>query len=144
VDDEWRHKLFLRIGRILNELEELKVTPDRSFVFRSGPLDVMVRFNPMGEWTVLDIRVLLLFDVSPTAELYRFVATYAEYWFGHPTVREDPENGTASVWLTHALLADYVDREELLTAVRSVAAAAAALDGVLQREFGGTRSGDRR
>jgi hypothetical protein len=142
LDDPWQQKLFVRVGRILSELVELRVTPDRWFTFRSGSVDVMIMLRPMGEWTVLDIQVPLLVDAPPTDQLYRFVATYAGYWFGHPSIRENAETATASVWLTHALLADYLDREELLIAVRSISAAAADLDEMLQREFGGRRFGE--
>jgi hypothetical protein len=142
LEDPWQQKLFVRVGRILNELVEVKVTPDRWFTFRSGSVDVMIMFRPMGEWTVLDIQVPLLVDAPLTDQLYRFVATYAEYWFGHPRIRENVETATASVWLTHALVADYVDREELLLAVRSISAAAADLDRRLQQEFGGRRFGE--
>lgn len=83
----------------------------------------------------------ILRDVKPTPELYEFIAREApRSWFGSISVWDDEENkGMLSLTFGHTLLGDYLDEEELASAMWGVLNSADELDDKLQQRFGGKR-----
>ncbi len=94
--------------------------------------------------TVVGISAPILFEVTPTPELYEWVARKAgNYFFGHVVVWDDPDGGgKVMLIMTHTLLGDYLDEEELRAAMWGVLATADRLDDELQPRFGGKRMAD--
>ncbi len=81
----------------------------------------------------------ILFGVTPTPELFEYIATNADNWmFGHLSAFRD--EGTITIFMTHTLLGDYLDPEELRSAAFGIGFSANDLDDELQSRFGGTRS----
>jgi hypothetical protein len=62
-----------------------------------------------------------------------------DWHFGHLSLTENKDDNRLKLWLTHSLLGDYLDVEELKTAVAGMASNADRLDDELQARFGGDR-----
>ena len=109
--------------------------------FRWGSVHVFLKCRNYGdEDTVVAISVPLLYGVKPTPELFRHLAFHADDWyFGHLSVTQPEHGETIKIWLTHSLLGDYLDVEELKTAVAAIARTADGLDDELKQQFGGDR-----
>jgi hypothetical protein len=110
--------------------------------FRWGSVHVFVRCRTYGkEDTVVSLSVPLLFHVPATPELFRHVAFHADDWyFGHLSVTQPDEgDDRVKLWLTHSLLGDYLDVEELKSALAALANTADGLDDELKQRFGGDR-----
>ena len=109
--------------------------------FRWGSVHVFLKCRPYGdEDTLVTINVPLLQRVPPTPELFRHVAFHADDWyFGHLSVSHHDDDERVKLWLSHALLGDYLDVEELKAAVAALAGTADGLDDELKASFGGER-----
>ncbi len=80
-----------------------------------------------------------VFKLKESPELYKYVALHSDdYRFGHMYISAAAD-GTFTVGLTHQILANYLDQDELKYAVAFVGGAADEVDDVLQKEFGGER-----
>jgi hypothetical protein len=123
------------IGRHeVNEYDEIH--------FRWGSVHVFLKCRPYGEEdTLVSINVPLLHHVPATPELFRHVAMHADDWyFGHlSATRYDGDDAHVKLWLSHTLLGDYLDVEELKSALAAVANTADGLDEDLKASFGGER-----
>jgi hypothetical protein len=110
--------------------------------FRWGSAHVFVRCSSFGDdESVVFISIPLLYYLQPSPDLFRYVAMHADDWyFGHLSVSE--KEGKLTLWLTHSLLGDYLDVEELKTAVATMAKTADRLDDELKAKFGGERYDD--
>ncbi len=93
-----------------------------------------------------DGRVLIylsspfLWNVPATPEVFKYVALNADnYTFGHLSAYED-DHGSLTLYFSHTLLGDYLDQEELDTAIGAVLNTANDLDDELQKQFGGKRT----
>jgi hypothetical protein len=91
--------------------------------------------------TLVRVSAPVLSDVRPSAELYEWVAREGgSYFFGHVNVMDDAsEPGRLFLHMTHTLLGDYLDEDELAAALYGVLGAADELDDQLQQRFGGQR-----
>jgi hypothetical protein len=95
------------------------------------------------DFAIVRMVAPILHDVPLSAELYEYVALNADNGnFGSLGLWPDEEKKTALLLVRHSLLADYLDKEELLQAVYAVGSAADELDDQLQERFGGTRNID--
>ena len=84
-----------------------------------------------------------LFEVPLTPELYKHVAIHADdWWFGHLFVVPNEETGLGTVVARHVLMGDYLDKDELLYAVKGVAGSGDDIDDRLKEQFGGKRYED--
>lgn len=83
----------------------------------------------------------ILRGVKPMPALYEYIAREApRLWFGNIAVWDDEETkGLLSLTLGHTLLGDYLDEDELKSAMFGVLNSADELDDVLQKRFGGKR-----
>ena len=108
--------------------------------FRWGSAHVFVKCSSFGDdESVAFISIPLLYGVTGTDELFRHVALHSDDWhFGHLSLTEN-DDGHYKLWFTHSLLGDYLDVEELKTAVATMAKAADGLDDELKDSFGGER-----
>jgi hypothetical protein len=83
-----------------------------------------------------------LWDVTATPEVFKYVALHADdYRFGHLSAAVNPE-GSLNLVMSHTLLGDYLDQEELDAAVGALLISANDLDDELQKQFGGTKTFD--
>ncbi|MBM4437680.1 MAG: YbjN domain-containing protein [Actinobacteria bacterium] len=82
--------------------------------------------------TVVQLFSVTNVDVPVTDELTRFLATQnLNLLFGHFALRDD------QVWFGHTLLGDFLDADELVTALSTVARTANRYDEEIKERFGG-------
>jgi hypothetical protein len=139
-----------KVQRILiAEFNDVRLTKGGGF---SVPLGSSTAFVDFVEWaadkegnprTLVRIWAPLGRDVTPTPELYRWAATDGQnLWFGRVAVREGKDGGPALVVIDHTLLGDYVDPEEVVSAVVGVMSSADEMDEIVHDRFGGKRYTD--
>jgi len=84
-----------------------------------------------------------IFDVKPSNELYKWVATEgADFFYGHCKVSPFGESGNVQVLFEITLAGDTIDPGELKQALLAVAMTADDLDDELKKKFGGKRVDD--
>jgi hypothetical protein len=107
--------------------------------FRWGSAHVFLKAVQYGaDESIVVINIPFLLEVAPSPEVFRHVALHADDWhFGHLSATETGDG--LKLWLTHSLLGDYLDVEELKTAVATMASTADQLDDELRAKFGGRR-----
>ena len=120
-----------------------EVTEDGGWTFRTGSARVFVRVREQtGEdssRTLVELTAPVLFGVTPSAELWEYVALSADNWvFGHLWAAKQDEDDV-TLLLSHRLLGDYLDPEELKSAVAGLAISAEEIDDQLADRFGGRR-----
>ena len=96
-----------------------------------------------NEWTYVRFSSLILIDVPITDEFLRYVAS-SILRFGGLFVVFSESGDTGTLILSHTILGNYLDTEELNIALSSVFFTADDLDDELQQRFGGQRSIDGR
>lgn len=88
--------------------------------------------------TVVSIFSVTNVDVPVSGDLTAFLAQENLHMlFGHFALRADEGASHGSVWLGHTLLGDFLDAEELVTALSTVARLADAYDDRIRERFGG-------
>jgi hypothetical protein len=84
-----------------------------------------------------------IFDVKPSNELYKWVATEgADFFYGHCKVTPFGDKGNVQVIFEITIPGDSIDPGELKQALLSVATTADDLDDELKIKFGGKRVED--
>jgi hypothetical protein len=84
-----------------------------------------------------------IFDVKPSNELYKWVATEGtDFFYGHCKVSPFGDNGNVQVIFEITIAGDTIDPGELKQALLAVATTADDLDDVLKAKFGGKRVED--
>lgn len=102
---------------------------------------VRVRDAADGKITLVEVFAPILREVTPTADLWEYLARANNSWiFGHLVAFDRGE--TVEIMMIHHLLGDFLDREELNWAVYGIASAADSVDDELQAKFGGKRLSD--
>jgi hypothetical protein len=132
-----------KVQRYLGELVgTVEIDRNGCFTFQYGSARVFVGCEQLSEdRTYVSIRVPLVFECAPSPELFRHIATHADDWiFGHLSAHEGDDGVTIS--FTHQLLGDYLDPEELRSAVAAMVHTGDELDNELQARFGGVRFHD--
>ena len=80
----------------------------------------------------------LLREVAKSNEMFEWVATEGTaYRIGYVRAIPEEDGGTVSLMFRYAMLADYLDEDELSTAMWTVIGTADDLDDELQQKFGG-------
>jgi len=134
-----------KVQRTLTEtFSDVRVDSDGDFAIPYESTSVFVRCSEQGEGdskrTLVQIWAEVLSEVNPTPELFEFVATHADDWvFGHIFTIRDGESGLNRVLMRHTLLGDYLDAEELRSAVVGIVISADKLDDEMKDSFGGKR-----
>ena len=90
------------------------------------------------DWTYVHFYSFVLLDVPITDEFLRYVAS-SEMSFGGFIVNFSESGDKGDLLLTHTILGNYLDTEELNLAIASVFYTADDLDDDLQDRFGGQR-----
>ena len=94
--------------------------------------------------TLVQLSSPLLWGVEPTPAVYEWIARQGgKYYFGHVTAYDDSsEAGKLFLMMSHTLLGDYLDEEELHWALHTMLRIADELDDELKGKFGGKRLAD--
>jgi hypothetical protein len=88
--------------------------------------------------TLVMMYVPVLREVPATPELFKYIAIEGQqYYFGSLRYLPDVEQGLVSFEQT--LLGDYLDSDELMSALAALASTGNDLDDELQKRFGGKR-----
>jgi hypothetical protein len=116
--------------------------------------DVSTRVNlTVQEWgtnkdgdpsSLVRITCPIVWEVDPSPSLYEWVAREGTtYLFGHVSAHDDSSSpGKVFLMMGHTLLGDYLDEEELSSAMYAVMGTADKLDDELKQKFGGKRLAD--
>ena len=117
---------------------------DDTFVLQEGSTFVYVRVFPIGEKKAgVEVFAYVVVDVEVTDQLMRYLLTYNLRLilgaFG--LARGEGDKGT--VLLTHTILGDSMDREELYGSVSAIARVADDLDEKITTAFGGRTALDK-
>ena len=96
-----------------------------------NPRSLVYLWSPLGR------------EVKQSPELYEWAATEGrQKWFGGVAVQKSKEGDTAFVTYDHTLLGNFVDPDELYSAIYMVGWTADDLDDVVTTKFGGKRYTD--
>jgi hypothetical protein len=111
---------------------------------QEGSTFVYVRVIPVGEKSAaIEVFSYVVVDVDATADLMRFLLTYnLRLILGAFGLTID-DAGNAAVLLTHTILGDKMDREELYGSVSAIARVADELDDKIVSSFGGKTALDK-
>jgi hypothetical protein len=118
----------------------VNIDKDGDFSLRYGSARVFVSTTTAddADFTWVRLNVLVLTEVKETPEVLEYIALHAnDYIFGHLSAYRN-EDGLG-IFLSHTLLGDYLDEQELVRAVGAVLGSAEDLDDELQAKFGGKR-----
>ena len=141
---------MMKVQRLLTGPMALKIQLQGDtigVVFTDSSTQVHIRIIDWGKGkdgeprSLVRISSPILRGVKPAPALYEYIAREApRLWFGNIAVWDDEESpGMVSLTLGHTLLGDYLDEEELRSAMFGVLNSADELDDVLQKRFGGKR-----
>ena len=132
-----------KVESILAREFQVELEPEQTYGIRYGSARVLIDLECNPELD--DARVLinlsapLVFDLEPSPELFEYVATHSvDYYFGH-IVATRMDDGTVMVSSHHTLLGDYLDDDELITAIIDVLVSADIADDEIRDRFGGER-----
>jgi hypothetical protein len=117
---------------------------DDTFVLQEGSTFVYVRAFPVGEKkSGVEVFAYVVVDVEVTEQLMRYLLTYNLRLIlgGFGLARGEGNKGT--VLLTHTILGDSMDREELYGSVSAIARVADDLDDQIVTAFGGRTALDK-
>ena len=144
---------MMKVQRILTGPMGLKIQVAGSTIaVRFSDMSTQATFN-FTDWgpgkdgnprTLVRIGAPILFGVKPSPALYEWIARNGgTYYFGHVGAVDDKsEPGALFLYMSHTLLGDYLDEEELASAMWGVLGSADDLDDELQKRFGGKRFAD--
>jgi len=132
-----------RVQRSLTkEFGTISVDADGDYWVTAGSARVYVSVKEWNDRTLVDVFAQTNFDLTPSPELYEWVAKHSSsYRFGHVSLVEF-DDGTARIDFCHRLLGDFLDPDELTVAVGAVGFSADEIDDEIKERFGGRRFGD--
>lgn len=126
---DYLHTLFGEVN--------VKVTDD-TFVLQEGSTFVYARTFPIGgNKSGVEVFAYVVVDVAITEELMRYLLTYNLRLILGGFGLSVGEDGKGSVVLTHTILGDSMDRDELYGSVSAIARVADNLDDQIVTAFGG-------
>jgi len=112
---------------------------DDTFTLQEGSTFVYVRTFPIGDKKAgVEVFSYVVVDVDVTERLMRYLLTYNLKLILGGFGLAIGENGKASVLLTHTILGDTMQRDELYASVSAIARVADDLDDQIVADFGGT------
>lgn len=131
--------LRVKVQRIVaDRLGTVEVDKDGDVTFAQGSTRVWIRVIAQEERSVVKVFAPIVTGVKATPELFRWLALASgRYLFGSIDVVE--KDDTLDTFFYHCLLGDFLDPEELHTAIGAVVLTADELDDELREEFGGKR-----
>ena len=117
---------------------------DDTFVLQEGSTFVYVRTFPIGEKkSGVEVFSYVVVDVEVTEQLMRYLLTYNLRLILGAFGLARGDGGKGTVLLTHTILGDSMDREELYGSVSAIARVADDLDDQIVTAFGGQTALDR-
>jgi T3SS (YopN, CesT) and YbjN peptide-binding chaperone 1 len=119
-------------------------TMDDTFVLQEGSTFVYIRTFPIGDKkSGVEIFSYVVVDVEVTEELMRYLLTYNLRLMLGAFGLSSGEDEKGRVLLTHTILGDRMDREELYASVSAIARVADDLDDQIVAAFGGRTALDK-
>ncbi|HVG20108.1 MAG TPA: hypothetical protein VNI02_13740 [Blastocatellia bacterium] len=119
-------------------------TMDGTFVLQEGSTFVYVRTFPIGDKkSCVEVFSYVAVDVEVTEELMRYLLTYNLRLMLGAFALSPSEGGKGAVLLSHTILGDSMDREELYASVTAIARVADDLDDQIVASFGGKTALDK-
>jgi hypothetical protein len=132
---DYLHTLFGEVN--------VKATGD-TFVLQEGSTFVYARTFPIGSnKSGVEIFAYVVVDLDVTEDLMRYLLTYNLRLILGGFGLSVGEDGKGSVVLTHTILGDSMDREELYGSVSAIARVADDLDDQIVTAFGGKTALDK-
>jgi hypothetical protein len=117
---------------------------DDTFVLQEGSTFVYVRTFPIGEKkTGVEVFSYVVVDVEVTEQLMRYLLTYNLRLVLGAFGLARGEGGKGTVLLTHTILGNSMDREELYGSVSAIARVADDVDDQIVTAFGGRTALDK-
>ncbi len=144
---------MMKVQRLLTGPMGLRVSLQGSSIVVQFS-DVSTRVNlSVQEWgtntdgdpsSLVRLSCPILWEVDPSPALFEWVAKEGgSFFFGHVTVHDDQSSpGKLFLMMSHTLLGDYLDEEELSSAMYAILGSADKLDDELKGKFGGKRLAD--
>jgi hypothetical protein len=109
------------------------------FVLRRGSAAATVDIQDWDEGSVVKTWSLVVTDLQPTPELYEYLLRLnADQQFGAFALDADND-----IVLSHTIIGDTLDPEELRSSVEAIARSADRYDDEIVERFGGLRAKDR-
>ena len=144
---------MMKVQRILTGPMGLRISLQGSTIsvtFNNSSTRVNLGFTDWGQnkagdpSTLIGVSAPLLWEVEPTPALFEWVAREGgKFFFGHVTAYDDTSApGKVFLLMSHTLLGDYLDEEELHWALYTLLQTADKLDDELKEKFGGKRLAD--
>jgi hypothetical protein len=119
------------------------VDEDDDFVVFDEGLPIYVGVHRQRDLILIQVFSYSNIDVPPSAELYQWVAMGASnLTFGRVQLVPSRDDETVRVLISHDLLGNYLDSEELALAVFGVSNNAKSSGTEVQERFGGRRPGE--
>jgi hypothetical protein len=119
------------------------------FRIEAGSTNVRIGVKDFGKdkdgnpSTVVTVSALVGRDITPTPEFYEWAATEGrQRYIGGVTVFKSKDTGLCVAVYDHALLGDYLDPAELVSAIVMCRNAADEFDEIVHDRFGGLRYTD--
>lgn len=142
---------MMKVQRILTGPMGLKISLQGNSIAVTFT-DVSTRVNvSVSEWgknkdgdpsSLVQLSCPILWEVDPSPALFEWIAK-SSYYFGHVTAHDDSSApGKLFLMMSHTLLGDYLDEEELSSAMYAMLGTADNLDDELKGKFGGKRLAD--
>src|SRR5215216_6655018 len=117
---------------------------DDTFVLQEGSTFVYIRTFPIGDKkSGVEIFSYVVVDIDVTEEMMRYLLTYNLRLMLGAFGLSLGEDGKGTVLLTHTILGDSMDREELYASVSAIARVADDLDDQIVTTFGGKTALDK-
>jgi hypothetical protein len=117
---------------------------DDTFVLQEGSTFVYIRTFPIGEKkSGVEIFSYVVVEIDVTEELMRYLLTYNLRLMLGAFGLSLGEDGKGTVLLTHTILGDSMDREELYASVSAIARVADDIDDQIVTAFGGKTALDK-
>lgn len=127
-----------KIQQILMENELTVTLAPNGFSVPYDSTAVMINVVEQETRTLVMMYVPVLRQVPPSPELFKYIAIEGQqYFFG--SLRYIPDVDQGLVAFEQTLLGDYLDGDELMTALAALANTGNDLDDELQKRFGGKR-----
>lgn len=119
-------------------------TMDDTFVLQEGSTFVYTRTFPIGDKkSGVEIFSYVVVDIDVTEELMRYLLTYNLRLMLGAFALSIGESAKGTVLLTHTILGDSMDREELYASVSAIARVADDIDDQIVTAFGGKTALDK-
>ncbi len=136
-----------KVQRILANNFSTRLGDDGEYFVDKGSTSCRIRCHefgpPEGGHVLISLEIPLLFSVTITDELCRWIAIEGKRAFGRYAIYPNPESKKeGALWFGHNLLGDTIDSGELSIAVLLCLDMADTEDDLLQERFGGKKLSD--